>query len=74
MPIYYASNVLAGTEILYSPLENHIFNLVISARKLKPYFQAHLAVILINVPRRQIFCKPDLTGRITKWVLELSIY
>lgn len=35
MPIYHISNVLAGVEIRYSPLEKHIFNLVVSARKLK---------------------------------------
>lgn len=74
MPIYYMNHVLAGVETRYSPLEKHIFTLIISAHKLKPYFQVHPITVLTNVPFRQIMHKPDLTGRMTKWVLELSQY
>lgn len=74
MQVHYVSHVLEWAEIRYSPLKKHIFNLVISARKLKPDFQAHPVVVLTNVPLRQVMHKPDLTGRMTKWVLELSDY
>lgn len=41
LPVYYVSHVLVGDETLYSPLEKHIFNLFISARKLKSYLQVY---------------------------------
>lgn len=46
--VYYVSHVLAGAETQYSPLEKHIFNLVILVCKLKPYFQEHPAIVLTN--------------------------
>lgn len=39
-----------------------------------PYFQAHPIIVLITVPLWQVMHKSDLTGRMTKWVLELSEY
>lgn len=72
MPIYYVSHVLAGVQIRYSPLGKHIFTLIISACKLKPYFQVHPVTVFTNVPLRQIMHKPDLTERTTMWVLDFS--
>ena len=49
-PIYYTSRVLQNTEVCYTRLEKFIFALVISARKLRPYFQVHTIVILMDQP------------------------
>ena len=45
-PIYYASRALRGAEERYPPMEKLAFALVTTARKLKPYFQAHTVVVL----------------------------
>lgn len=50
MLVYYVSHVLAGAEMQFSPLEKHIFDLVVSALKLKPYFQAHPVIVVTNMP------------------------
>lgn len=50
MPIYYVSHALAEVEARYSPLEKNIFTLVISARKLNPYFQVHPVTVLTTMP------------------------
>lgn len=73
MPVYYVSHVLVEAETRYNPLEKHIFNLVMSAYKLKPYFRGPI-VILASVPLQQVMHKYNLTGRMTKWDLELSKY
>ena len=49
-PVYYASQALCRTEERYSPMEKLAFALVTTARKLKPYFQAHMVVVLTNRP------------------------
>ncbi|RVW60442.1 Gypsy retrotransposon integrase-like protein 1 [Vitis vinifera] len=45
-----------------------------AAQKLRPYFQAHLVVVLTDQPLRNILHKPDLTGRMLQWAIELSEY
>ncbi|XP_065020481.1 uncharacterized protein LOC135645744 [Musa acuminata AAA Group] len=41
LPIYYTSHVLNGLEERYTPIEKLALVLVLTARKLRPYFQAH---------------------------------
>ena len=43
-----------------------------AAQKLRPYFQAHPVVMLTDQPLRNILHKPDLTGRMLQWAIELS--
>ncbi|RVX00894.1 Transposon Ty3-I Gag-Pol polyprotein [Vitis vinifera] len=43
-----------------------------AAQKLRPYFQAHPVIVLTYQPLRNILHKPDLTGRMLQWVIELS--
>jgi RNase H-like domain found in reverse transcriptase len=40
-PLYFVSHVLRDAEIRYSPIEKTAYALVIAARKMRPYFQAH---------------------------------
>lgn len=49
-------------------------NLIVTVRKLKPYFLAHPINVLTNLPLRQVLHKPDLSRRSSKWDLELSEY
>ena len=51
-PIYYTSRALRGVEERYPPMEKLAFALVTAACKLKPYFQAHMVVVLTNRPLR----------------------
>ncbi|KAK9175127.1 hypothetical protein WN944_027133 [Citrus x changshan-huyou] len=46
--------------------------LVISAKKLRPYFQAHTIVVLTNQPLRQVMQKPEASGRLVQWAIELE--
>ena len=48
--VYYTSRALCGAEERYPPLEKLTFALVTATRKLKPYFQAHIVVVLTNKP------------------------
>ncbi|KAM2504749.1 hypothetical protein PS1_038639 [Malus domestica] len=62
-PVYYASKALQDTETRYSNIEKLALALVMSARKLRPYFQAHSIIMLTNHPLRQILQSPDTSGR-----------
>ena len=63
-PVYYASRVLRGAEERYPPMEKLAFALVTAAHKLKPYFQAHMIVVLTDRPLRRAMSNPDTAGRL----------
>ncbi|KAL6288531.1 hypothetical protein ACE6H2_006041 [Prunus campanulata] len=72
LPIFYTSHALQDAEIRYPELEKLAYALVLSARKLRPYFQAHSIIVLTNQPLRQILQKPETSGRLVKWAIELG--
>lgn len=43
-----------------------------AGRRLKHYFQAHPIVVLTNQPLKQIWMKPEASGRLVKWAIELG--
>ena len=53
-------------------MEKLAFTLVIAARKLKPYFQAHTVIVLIDKPLRRAMSNPEATGGMALWAIELS--
>ena len=74
MPIYYISKVMVDAETRYSKMEQMTLSLRNATQKLRPYFQAHPIVVLTNQPLRSILHKPDLSGKMLKWAIELSEY
>ncbi|VVA30341.1 PREDICTED: Retrovirus-related Pol poly from transposon, partial [Prunus dulcis] len=66
------SKALQSAELRYPPLEQLALALVVSARRLRPYFQAHGIKVLTNQPLRQVLQKPEISGRLIKWAIELG--
>ena len=44
----------------------------VAAKKLRPYFQVHPIIVLTNLPLRSTIHKPDLSGQMARWAIELS--
>ncbi|KAK8926340.1 hypothetical protein KSP39_PZI018276 [Platanthera zijinensis] len=72
LPIYYVSRVLRQAETRYPILEKLVFALVVSARRLRPYFQAHSIKVVSDHPLRSILDGVEHSGRLAKWAVELS--
>ena len=53
-------------------MEKLILALVTAARKLFPYFQAHTIEVPTEFPMKQVLHKPETSGRLMKWAIELS--
>ena len=53
-------------------MEKLILELVTAARKLRPYFQAHTIEVPTEYPMKQVLHKPETSGRLMKWAIELS--
>ncbi|KAM2336107.1 hypothetical protein ACFXTH_013453 [Malus domestica] len=71
-PVYYASKALQDAKTRYSNIEKLALALVMFARKLRPYFQAHSIIVLTNHHLRQILQSPDTSGRMIKWAIALG--
>ena len=53
-------------------MEKLVLALVTTARRLRPYFQAHTIEIQTEHPMKQILHKPETSGRLVKWEIKLS--
>ena len=66
-PVYYVSKSLHEAEIRYSPLEKAILAVVHASQKLPYYFQAHMVVVLTQLPLKFVLRTANYTGRIALW-------
>ena len=73
-PVFFVNKSLTDVETRYTHLERVALALRTTAQKLRPYFQAHPVVVLTNLPLRGTIHKPDLSGRMARWAMELSEY
>ncbi|KAL0416776.1 UNVERIFIED_CONTAM: hypothetical protein Slati_3509500 [Sesamum latifolium] len=58
----------------YTSIEKMALALVVTARRLRPYFFSHPIGVKTNTPLKQTLGKSDTSGRLVKWAVELSEY
>ncbi|XP_031270933.1 uncharacterized protein LOC116129327 [Pistacia vera] len=72
LPVYYVSKSFLDAETRYSQLEKLVLALIHASKKLRPYFQCHSIVVITSFPLKKILHKPELSGRLMQWTIELS--
>ncbi|KAJ0858644.1 putative nucleotidyltransferase, Ribonuclease H [Helianthus annuus] len=73
-PIYYISKMLNDPETMYSIMEKLALALVHASRRLRHYFANHVFTVLTNYRIGPILSKPDISGRLSKWAIELGAH
>ncbi|KAK3002434.1 hypothetical protein RJ639_021901 [Escallonia herrerae] len=71
-PIYYINKVLQDVETRYPKIDKIALALIISARRLRPYFQSHTIIILTDQLLRKVLLNPEASGRLVNWSVELG--
>ena len=66
--------MLHEADIRYSPLEKAILAVVHASRKLPHYFQAHIIVVLTQLPLKSVLQIADYTRRIALWNIILEAF
>jgi len=64
--------MLQDPKTRYQMVEKLALSLVHAARRLRPYFQNYNITVKTDYPIQKILQKPDLAGRMSSWVVELS--
>ena len=59
-------------ETRYHELEKLALALVVTSRKLRPYFHVHSIEVLKNCPLHQVLQNSEALGRLLKWAIELG--
>lgn len=73
-PIYFVSKVLQDVELRYQNIDKATLVAFFTSRSLRHYFQSFSVIVMIDLPVKQDLQKPDVPGRMVKWVVELSEY
>jgi len=66
LPVYFVSEALAGSKLIYSELEKIAYAVVMSARKLRHYFEAHKIIVVTDQPLHDLFSNREASVRIAK--------
>jgi hypothetical protein len=72
--VYFASEALSGSKIFYSDLEKIAYAVIMTARKLRHYFEGHMIRVISNQPLIDLFANREASTRIIKWGPELLEY
>lgn len=70
--VYYVNQVFQGAKVKYPHMEKIVFALIVASRKLHPYFQVNLILVMMDQTRKKAMKKPEAAGRLVQWVIELS--
>ena len=73
-PIFYVSKVLRDTEVRYSNIEKMAYALLLAVRKFKVYLEGHQGVVMTDQPLKKILRRPETSGRMLAWSVEISPY
>ncbi|XP_074337238.1 uncharacterized protein LOC141674430 [Apium graveolens] len=71
-PVYYVSKRLLDAETRYTSIEKLVYAPILTVQKLRPYFQAHRIEVRTAYPLRHILHKPESSGRMLNWAIELG--
>jgi hypothetical protein len=74
IPVYFASEALSGSKLFYSELEKIAYAVIMTAMKLRHYFEGYRIRVITNQPLNDLFENKEASTRIIKWGAELSEY
>jgi len=72
LPIYFVSEALNRSKLLYSEMEKMAYAVVMAARKLRHYFQHFKIKVPTPFPLRDMFENTEASARIGKWATLLA--
>ncbi|XP_021629005.1 uncharacterized protein LOC110627076 [Manihot esculenta] len=73
-PIFYVSKVLKDAEVRYLNIEKLAYAILLAVRKFRVYLESHQGVVMTDQPLKKILHRPETSGRMVAWSVEISPY
>ncbi|XP_021617952.1 uncharacterized protein LOC110618996 [Manihot esculenta] len=73
-PVFYASKVLKDAEVRYLNIEKIAYALLLAVRKFRVYLESHQGVVMTDQPLKKILHRPETSGRMLAWSVEIGPY
>jgi hypothetical protein len=70
-PVYFISEVLSEIKVLYPQIQNLMYAIILTRRKLHHYFEGHPMTVVSFFPLGEIAQNQKASGRIAKWTVKL---
>jgi ribonuclease HI/transposase InsO family protein len=70
-PVYFISEVLSETKIRYPQIQKLLYEVILTRRKLRHYFESHPVTMVSSFPLGEIIQCREASGRIAKWAVEI---
>jgi hypothetical protein len=72
--VYFISEVLGPSKIRYPQVQKLLYTVLLTARKLRHYFEDHKVVVVIGFPIGDKLRNREAVGRTTMWACELGAH
>jgi hypothetical protein len=72
--VYFISKVLGPSKMKYPQVQKLLYAVLLTARKLRHYFDDHKVIVVIGFPIGDILHNKEAIGRIAKWACELGAH
>ena len=71
-PVYYVSSMLRDSRERYPEIQKILMGVVLAARKLWHYFEAHPITVRTSYPLQRVLSNKHAPSRMAEWAVELS--
>jgi hypothetical protein len=71
-PVYFISEVLSESKVRYPTIQKILYDILITSRKFRHYFDAYNILVVSDFPLADILHNHNATGHISKWAVELG--
>jgi hypothetical protein len=73
-PVYFISEVLGPSKMKYPQVQKLLYAVLLTARKLRHYFDDHKVIVVIGFPIGDILHNKEAIRRIAKWACKLGAH